>query len=389
MFPKHNFPNHPSPRCKQFEPSKAAIWCFVHCLASCLFLAMAGSPRSRSSYGLDKTLTVVSESESVDFKKGFIEGRSKGFSKGKGKGYFFGHEKGKSIGYASGLEDGYQQCMDEYDYSAEDTNEQNMKMYSTEGMIELTMWSRGEDYPGFPSVVEEPMSTQEPEYIPVVDAPLAVLEQDYEQCGMMRATCEEKHMNMNNMKESMNKISAQGLQDIHTMVHGFPLEIPKDGSTYQSSTKPKKKTQIIISIVERIRELQSMEMEWQAKATVAASSGDVGKGNEEDNGKGDDKDKDEDQGEGEKEVQPPSIATTGMQIFVKTPTGKTITLDVELDYMIVQIKWMIQGKEHIPTNQQRLIFAGNQLEDTDDDKCLYELGIFDKAEGDLVPRLTL
>jgi ubiquitin len=74
----------------------------------------------------------------------------------------------------------------------------------------------------------------------------------------------------------------------------------------------------------------------------------------------------------------------GMQLFVKTLTGKTVSIEVEEGESIEDVKAKIAEKEGIPPEQQRLIFGGQQLQDS---KTLQDYDVGDDATLHLVLRL--
>lgn len=70
--------------------------------------------------------------------------------------------------------------------------------------------------------------------------------------------------------------------------------------------------------------------------------------------------------------------------FVKTLTGKTFTIKAERTDSILTVKTKLQEQEGIPTDQQRLIFAGKQLED---DRTLADYNILPDYVMHLILRL--
>jgi len=75
----------------------------------------------------------------------------------------------------------------------------------------------------------------------------------------------------------------------------------------------------------------------------------------------------------------------GMQLFVKTLTGKTVSIEVEEGESIEDVKAKIAEKEGIPPEQQRLIFGGQQLQDS---KTLDDYDVGDDSTLHLVLRLV-
>lgn len=71
-----------------------------------------------------------------------------------------------------------------------------------------------------------------------------------------------------------------------------------------------------------------------------------------------------------------------MQIFIKTLTGKVLTLEVEPREKIHEVKVKIQAREGIPPELQRLTFKSKQLES---EKSLADYEVPAEAELVLLP----
>ena len=73
-----------------------------------------------------------------------------------------------------------------------------------------------------------------------------------------------------------------------------------------------------------------------------------------------------------------------MQIFFRTLSGVTKAVDISSEFTVAQVKQAIYDKEGIEVDQQRLIFAGRQLED---ERPIQDYGIEAESTLHLVLRL--
>ena len=83
-------------------------------------------------------------------------------------------------------------------------------------------------------------------------------------------------------------------------------------------------------------------------------------------------------------VSPNLAIRGGMQVFVKSMSGKTLSVDVEPDESIESLKAKIREKEGIAPDQQRVVFEGKQLDST---KSISDYGIEEDSTLHLVLRL--